>query len=150
MSTSPCPKRYLPSCTAASLDYLAERDQLFVFRGFVGADPVHAMRIQVVNEYAWQNLFARQLFIRPIKESLQGFSPEFTVIAVPGLKVDPAEMGTNSEAFIVISFAERVVLIGGTGYAGGDEEINLFYYEFSPTPKRRFVHALFRERRAAG
>ena len=44
--------------------------------------------------------------------------PEFTVIAVPGLEVDPAEMGTNSEAFIVISFAERVVLIGGTGYAG--------------------------------
>lgn len=100
------------------LDYLAERDQLFVFRGFVGADPAHSMPIQVVNEYAWQNLFARQLFVRPQGESLQGFAPEFTVIAVPGLKVDPAEMGTNSEAFIVISFAERIVLIGGTAYAG--------------------------------
>jgi phosphoenolpyruvate carboxykinase (ATP) len=114
----PMPEEVFAKLYRRVLDYLAERDQLFVFRGFVGADPVHAMRIQVVNEYAWQNLFARQLFIRPIKESLQGFSPEFTVIAVPGLKVDPAEMGTNSEAFIVISFAERVVLIGGTGYAG--------------------------------
>lgn len=100
------------------LDYLAEREQLFVFRGFVGADPAYAMPIQVVNEYAWQNLFARQLFVRPRPEQLQDFLPEFTVIAVPGLKVDPEEMGTNSEAFIVISFAERVVLIGGTAYAG--------------------------------
>ena len=109
--------RCVPTAVPRVLDYLAERDQLFVFRGFVGQiSPFHAH--QVVNEYAWQNLFARQLFVRPQGESLQGFAPEFTVIAVPGLKVDPAEMGTNSEAFIVISFAERIVLIGGTAYAG--------------------------------
>lgn len=107
--------RRLYSCV---LDYLEEKGQLFVFRGFVGADPAYSMPIQVVNEYAWQNLFARQLFVRPQGESLHGFTPQFTVIAVPGLKVDPDQMGTNSEAFIVISFAERVVLIGGTAYAG--------------------------------
>ena len=74
--------------------------------------------MQVVNEFAWQNLFARQLFIRPSQDELKGHRPEFTVIAVPGLKVDPREAGTNSEAFIVVSFTEKVVLIGGTGYAG--------------------------------
>lgn len=100
------------------LDYLATRDQLYVFQGFVGADRSYAMPIQVVNEYAWQNLFARQLFIRPEAEELRDHQPEFTVIAVPGLKVDPKEAGTNSEAFIVVSFSERVVLIGGTAYAG--------------------------------
>ncbi len=100
------------------LEYLEQRDRLFVFQGFVGADPTYRMPLQVVNEYAWQNLFARQLFIRPTQDELKDHKPEFTVIAVPGLKVDPEEAGTNSEAFIVVSFTERVVLIGGTAYAG--------------------------------
>lgn len=100
------------------LAYLEERDRLFVFQGFVGSDPAYRMPVQVVNEFAWQNLFARQLFIRPSQDELKGHRPEFTVIAVPGLKVDPREAGTNSEAFIVVSFTEKVVLIGGTGYAG--------------------------------
>ncbi|HHT69370.1 MAG TPA: phosphoenolpyruvate carboxykinase (ATP) [Firmicutes bacterium] len=100
------------------LDYLEQHDELFVFDGYVGADPQHQMSLRVVNQYAWQNLFARQLFIRPSRAALETHKPEFTVIAVPGLKAIPERDGTNSEAFVVVSFKEKVVLIGGTAYAG--------------------------------
>ncbi|MFE5319504.1 phosphoenolpyruvate carboxykinase (ATP) [Paenibacillus sp. NPDC056579] len=100
-----------------ALDYMHERE-LFVFDGFAGADNEYRLPIRVVNERAWHNLFVRQLFIRPTKEQLERHVPEFTVIALPGLKADPAVDGTRSETFIIISFEKRVVLIGGTEYAG--------------------------------
>lgn len=100
-----------------ALEYLKDKE-LFVFDGFAGAEAEHRLPIRVVNEFAWHNLFARQLFIRPTEEELKGHSPEFTVYALPGFKADPAEDGTNSETVIAISFEKRVVLIGGTEYAG--------------------------------
>ena len=100
------------------LDYLEQQEELFVFDGYVGADPEHRMPLRVVNQYAWQNLFARQLFISPLREDLESHQPQFTVIAVPGLQAVPERDGTNSEAFVIVSFKERVVLIGGTAYAG--------------------------------
>ena len=103
---------------AMVMDFLEQQDQLYVFDGYVGADPEHQMPLRVINQYAWQNLFARQLFIRPKREQLATHKPEFTVIAVPGLKAVPERDGTNSEAFVIVSFEERVVLIGGTAYAG--------------------------------
>ena len=93
-------------------------DELFVFDGYVGADPDYQMPLRVINQFAWQNLFARQLFIRPSRDALQSHQPQFTVIAVPGLTAVPERDGTNSEAFVVVSFKEKVVLIGGTAYAG--------------------------------
>jgi phosphoenolpyruvate carboxykinase (ATP) len=98
-------------------EYMAQRE-LFVFDGFGGADPEHRLPIRVINEYAWHNLFVKQLFVRPTKEELANHKPEFTVIGLPGLKADPAADGTNSEAFVCISFEKKVVLIGGTEYAG--------------------------------
>lgn len=100
-----------------ALDYIKDRE-LFVFDGFVGADKAHRLPIRVVSEYAWHNLFARQLFIRPDEDELKSLNPEFTVYALPGLKADPGRDGTNSETFIVLSFEKKVVLIGGTEYAG--------------------------------
>ncbi|MGI6604454.1 MAG: phosphoenolpyruvate carboxykinase (ATP) [bacterium] len=99
------------------LAYLQQRD-LFVFDGFVGADPLYRLPIRVVNEFAWQNLFAQQLFRRPTAAELEQHKPEFTVIAAPGFKAEPAVDGTNSEAFIVLDFERCLVLIGGTSYAG--------------------------------
>lgn len=99
------------------LAYLKDKE-LFVFDGFVGADPTYRLPIRVINEYAWHNLFAHQLFIRPTAEELEHHRPEFTVISAPGFEANPAVHGTNSEAFIMISFSERLVLIGGTKYAG--------------------------------
>ncbi len=90
----------------------------FCFQGFAGADPDYRLPIQVFTEYAWHNLFARQLFIRPSQDDLTDFQARFTVIAAPGFKADPKVHGTRSETFIVLSFENRVVLIGGTEYAG--------------------------------
>jgi len=100
------------------IDYLKEKDELYQFKGFAGADKKYRLPIQVINEYAWHNLFSRQLFITPTEEELKNHQAEFTVISAPDFKADPSIDGTNSETFILISFKKRVVLIGGTEYAG--------------------------------
>jgi phosphoenolpyruvate carboxykinase (ATP) len=100
------------------LNYLKQKDEIFVFKGFAGADKKNQLPIQVINEYAWHNLFVHQLFIRPNEEELMDHQPEFTVICAPNFKADPEVDGTNSETFIIISFEHRTVLIGGTEYAG--------------------------------
>ncbi|MDD1503887.1 phosphoenolpyruvate carboxykinase (ATP) [Lysinibacillus sp. CNPSo 3705] len=98
--------------------YLKERDELFVFKGFAGADKDSQLSIQVINEYAWHNLFAHQLFIRPTAEELASHVADFTVISAPNFKADPAIDGTASETFIIVSLEKKIILIGGTEYAG--------------------------------
>ena len=98
--------------------YLKERDELFVFKGFAGADKDSQLSIQVINEYAWHNLFAHQLFIRPTAEELTSHVADFTVISAPNFKADPAIDGTASETFIIVSLEKKIILIGGTEYAG--------------------------------
>ncbi len=100
------------------LNYLKEKDELFVFKGFAGADEKYRLPIQVVTEYAWHNLFGHQLFIRPTEDELKDHEAQFTVIFAPGFKANPETDGVRSETFIIISFEEKVVLIGGTEYAG--------------------------------
>lgn len=100
------------------IKYLKERDELFVFKGFAGADKDSQLNIQVINEYAWHNLFAHQLFIRPTKEELASHVADFTVISAPNFKADPAVDGTASETFIIVSLEKKIILIGGTEYAG--------------------------------
>ncbi|OEC00301.1 phosphoenolpyruvate carboxykinase [Lysinibacillus sphaericus] len=98
--------------------YLKERDELFVFKGFAGADKDSQLSIQVINEYAWHNLFAHQLFIRPTEEELASHVADFTIISAPNFKADPAVDGTASETFIIVSLEKKIILIGGTEYAG--------------------------------
>jgi phosphoenolpyruvate carboxykinase (ATP) len=97
--------------------YFQNRD-VFLFDGFVGADPRYTLPVRIINEYAYQNLFARQLFIRPTKEKLKNYRPEFTLICAPGFKAHPQIDKTNSEAFIIISFEKKLIIIGGSQYAG--------------------------------
>lgn len=97
--------------------YLEDTD-LYVFDGFIGADPNHRLKIRVVNQLAWQNAFIHQLLVRPKPEDLVDFVPDFTVICAPGFKAIPYVDGINSEAFIVINFDEKEVLIGASMYAG--------------------------------
>jgi phosphoenolpyruvate carboxykinase (ATP) len=97
------------------LEYAAGRE-LYVFDGFAGAGK-ERLAVRFVNEFAWQNLFVHQLFVRPESKPADP-RPDFTVICLPGFKADPARDGTNSEAFIILDFAARLVLIGGTHYAG--------------------------------
>ena len=97
--------------------YLANRP-LFVQDCFAGADPRYRLPVRVITEYAWHNLFAKQLFIRPQPEELYDFRPSFTVLSAPGFKTDPAIDGTRSEVVVALDFRRRVVLIAGTAYAG--------------------------------
>lgn len=91
---------------------------LFVFDGFVGADKENRLAIRVFNDQAWQSLFARQLFIRPSKDELENHEPEFTVMCINDFKAIPDLDGTASDVFILIDLTRKIVLIGGTEYAG--------------------------------
>ncbi|WP_211653792.1 phosphoenolpyruvate carboxykinase (ATP) [Planococcus alpniumensis] len=103
---------------AKVLNHLKEKDALYVFKGFAGADPESRLAIQTINEYAWHNLFAHQLFIRPTAEELKAHEAEFTVVYAPTFHADPAVDGTDSETFIIVSMEKKIILIGGTEYAG--------------------------------
>lgn len=97
--------------------YFQGRD-VFVQDTSVSAHPDYAMPIRVITENAWHSLFARNMFIRLPPEKLIDHVPAFTVIQAPGFRAIPEIDGTNSDIFIVISFSRRMVLIGGTSYAG--------------------------------
>ena len=98
--------------------YLSGRD-VYVFDGYAGADPDYRLRVRVVNELAWHNLFARNMFINePDGDVLAGFEPQFTVISAPGFQADPQRHGTASSTFILVDLESRRVLVGGTAYAG--------------------------------
>jgi phosphoenolpyruvate carboxykinase (ATP) len=85
---------------------------------YAGADPSYRLPIRVVTELAWHSLFARTMFINPDARSTERHTPEFTIINIPSFKADPARDGTRAETFILMDFTERLVLIGGTSYAG--------------------------------
>jgi phosphoenolpyruvate carboxykinase (ATP) len=98
-------------------DFIATHD-VYTQDVFACADPRYRLRVRVTTELAWHSLFARNLFIRPNADDLMTFEPDFTVIALPSLKADPARDGTRSETFILVNLGRRMVLVGGTGYAG--------------------------------
>ena len=97
--------------------YLADRD-IYVQDLFGGADPAYRLPVQLTSEYAWHSLFVRQLFLRPSAEELKAHKPEFTVIAAPEFEAVPERDGTRSSTFILVNFTRKIVLIGGTKYAG--------------------------------
>jgi phosphoenolpyruvate carboxykinase (ATP) len=98
--------------------YLQDRE-LYVLDAWAGADPAYRLPIRVVNEFAWHNVFARNMFIPETDPArLHDHRPEFTVVDAPNFKADPARHGTRSDVFILVHFGRRIVLIGGTSYAG--------------------------------
>lgn len=97
--------------------YLQGRD-VYVLDAAAGADPDYRMPLQAITEFAWHNLFARQLFLRANESDLSSERPGFTVLCVPNFHTDPRTHGTRSETSIIIDFEERLVLIAGTQYAG--------------------------------
>lgn len=96
--------------------YLKQVDT-FVSHLEVGADPEHSLPIKIITEYAWHNLFARQLFIRPQHYNSQN-KMEWTILSAPGFITDPARDGVNSDATLIIHLSERKVLLCGHRYAG--------------------------------
>jgi phosphoenolpyruvate carboxykinase (ATP) len=92
--------------------------ELFVFDGYVGALEKYKTNIRVDSEFASQALFSKNMFRRLEDNQLEGFVPDFTIISAPSFKSKGKEDGINSEAFIIINFDKKIVLIGGTQYSG--------------------------------
>jgi len=98
-------------------EYLQGRE-LFVMDASLGADEAYRFRVRIITELAWHSLFARQLFLGPSSEMSGAFHPDFTVIATPGLGLQPKRDGTRSEAAVAIDFDKRLILDIATAYAG--------------------------------
>jgi len=99
-------------------EYTADKE-LFVQDCYAGADPQYRLPVRVITEYAWGSLFMRNMLIREFDEAvLREFEPGFTVVNTPGLEIDPKADGAAPGAFILIHFARKLALIGGTRYAG--------------------------------
>jgi phosphoenolpyruvate carboxykinase (ATP) len=99
------------------LAYCQGRD-VFVQDCFAAADPRYRIPLRIITTQAWHNLFARDMFIQARRDELAGHEPELTVIHAPGFHAMPEVDGTRSEVFIVLHFARKLILIGGTAYAG--------------------------------
>lgn len=98
--------------------YLREKE-LYVLDAWAGADPAYRLPIRIVNEFAWHNLFARNMFLPEDDPARRAeHVPQFTVIDAPGFTADPARHGSRSDVFVFVNFARQLVLIGGTSYAG--------------------------------
>jgi len=98
--------------------YLQGKD-VYVQDCYAGADPDYRVPVRVITEDAWHSLFARIMFITITEEEeLLNFIPQFTVINIPGFKASPKHDGTKSEAFILVDIKKKLILIGGTSYAG--------------------------------
>jgi len=95
----------------------AKGRELFVQDTFVGADPKYRLPVRVISELSWHSLFARTMFISNSGET-EPHKPEFTIINFPSFQADPQRDGTRSTTFILMDFSQRLVLIGGTSYAG--------------------------------
>jgi phosphoenolpyruvate carboxykinase (ATP) len=95
----------------------ADGRDLFVQDTYAGADPRYRLPVRVVTELAWHSLFARTMFINDDRGESQ-HTPDFTIVNLPSFKADPGRDGTRSQTFILMDFAQRLVLIGGTSYAG--------------------------------
>ena len=96
--------------------------EYFVQDLFGGADPAHRLDVRVVTELAWHGLFIRHLLRRPEIKELDTFSPEYTIINCPSFKADPAKHGCRSETVIAMHFDKKLILIGGTAYAGENKK----------------------------
>lgn len=101
-----------------AISYLNSLNTLYVFDGFAGADPSYTMSFRVINEFASQNLFIKNLLIRPTIDELKNYSPDFNILVAPGFKCIPERDGVNSEAAIIIDYEGGKILIVGSQYSG--------------------------------
>ncbi|MFD1911472.1 phosphoenolpyruvate carboxykinase [Halodurantibacterium flavum] len=94
----------------------------FVQDLFGGADPAHRLDVRVVTELAWHGLFIRHLLRRPAREELAGFVPDWTIINCPSFTAEPERHGCRSGTVIALNFDRKLILIGGTAYAGENKK----------------------------
>ena len=100
------------------LEAVADKGDLYVADLFGGSQPEYRVNVRVINELAWHNQFIRTLLVRPTEAELDGFVPEYTIIDLPTFRADPERHGCRSETVIAVNLSEKLILIGGTKYAG--------------------------------
>jgi phosphoenolpyruvate carboxykinase (ATP) len=100
------------------LDAIGEKSKLYVADLYGGSQAEHRVNVRVINELAWHNLFVRTLLVRPEPSELADFAPEYTIIDLPSFRANPERHGCRSETVVAVNFAEKLILIGGTAYAG--------------------------------
>jgi phosphoenolpyruvate carboxykinase (ATP) len=103
---------------AKVIEYLSAQEGLFVQDLYCGADFSEALPIRVINQTAWHNAFARNMFIRPSEEQLENHEAKFTVFHAPHFEADAEKDGLTSQCFVIVNYAAKEVIIGGTRYAG--------------------------------
>ena len=114
----PMSPEHFAALKADFLAHLGTKDELFVQDLYGGSQPSHRVQVRIVTEFAWHSMFIRTLLVRPELSALAGFVPEFTIIDLPSFSADPARHGCRSETVIAVNFSEKLILIGGTRYAG--------------------------------
>ncbi|MBI1867539.1 MAG: phosphoenolpyruvate carboxykinase [Methylocystis sp.] len=119
-------------------DMLAHAKKLNLFAQdlYGGADPSHRLKVRVFTEYAWHSLFIRNLLIRPQRSELESFVADLTIVDLPSFRADPARHGCRSETVIAIDFSRKLVLIGGTSYAGEIKKAVFTYLNYVLPAKR--------------
>ncbi|MEL6871291.1 MAG: phosphoenolpyruvate carboxykinase [Pseudomonadota bacterium] len=109
----------------------AKDRELFAHDLFAGADPAYRLNTRIVTERAWHGVFIRHLLRRPSRDELSGFAPDFTVVNFSGFRADPERHGVNSTTVIACDFTRKLVLIGGTEYAGETKKSVFSYLNFT-------------------
>ena len=99
------------------LAFIADK-KVYTRKAFAGAEPSARLSLQIINTQAWQNLFCHHMFIRPTEEELAHFTADFTILCVPEFLADPEIDQTRQSNFTIVDMTRRILLIGGTGYAG--------------------------------
>ncbi|OQW47994.1 MAG: phosphoenolpyruvate carboxykinase [Proteobacteria bacterium SG_bin6] len=117
-SNKPMEPAHFAALKADFLAALGDRETLFVQDLYGGSQPEHRVKVRVINELAWHNLFIRTLLVRPAAEELRNFAPDFTIIDLPSFRADPSRHGCRGETVIAVSITDKLILIGGTKYAG--------------------------------
>ena len=113
----PLDEKYFSRIYNHMLSYMQNKD-LYVQDCFAGTDPKYRLPIRVITETAWHNLFARNLFVLGNSNELKDHQPEFTLIDMPYFQADPENDGTTSGLFVILNFVRKLIIIGGTSYAG--------------------------------
>jgi len=101
-----------------AVNYLDNRAEVWIRDAYASADARYRLNIRVINEKSWSDLFVHNMFLRPSEDELERFKPEWHVLTVPGLKLDPEECGTRQHNASVISFKRKIIIIAGSGYTG--------------------------------
>ncbi|HXG99454.1 MAG TPA: phosphoenolpyruvate carboxykinase [Sphingomicrobium sp.] len=117
-SNRPMPSDAFDRLYADFVAALGSKETLFVADLYGGSQPEHRVKVRVINELAWHNLFIRTMLVRPEAAELADFAPDYTIIDLPSFKADPERHGCRSETVIAVSLEKKLILIGGTAYAG--------------------------------